>query len=613
MIASMTSQSRRRRPTVSILHDGAAPAMAMAESMPVDAQSRLVARRAGRGRQLKGRIFLCLSVFVIVFAVMGARLADITLGGAMSGRVLQAASAPAMERPLITDRNGAALAMNRTVTGVAVDTRNVWDPAETAAGLAQVFPHLSADELAARIRDKRYIVIANEITADDQRRLLALGLPGVLFTEGTRRVYPQGRLAAHVAGYTIPGRGGVAGLEGAADAAGGDIVSSIDVRAQQILEEELTATMTEFQAKSAWGVIMSAATGEVVALASLPDFNPNEVNASPADHWRNRAMQDRYELGSAFKVITAASVIEEGLATPETLYDARRPLKVRNQTISDFHGRHEVMTLSRVIQHSSNIGIARAALDLGTERQQDYLGKLNLLDPLQTELPEAREPGLPARWGPVETATISYGHGIAVTPLQLAAAAAAVVNGGTYHVPTFLKATGPREGKRVFSSKTSGQMRLVMRQVITDGTASKAEAAGYYPIGKTATADKPGVGGYREDARLSSFIGAFPGYDPEYVILVSFDEPKPTAETYGYATAGWNAAPAFSRIVSRLGPAMGLAPVNDDLAFAQFMSGLRPSEEVTLAMREEPDTSAGDGAAQDMDDVARLIAEETGP
>ncbi|NHK29041.1 penicillin-binding protein 2 [Parvularcula flava] len=622
MLAWLTGR-RSKSAKAEIIFDGSLPEMPAEPCLPISGRTTLVGREAGRARQLQGRIWLCLSVFVLIFSGLALRLANITLVSPEPEKVMVASRAIAEpgERPEITDRNGVSLALNRTVTGLAIDTKMVWDAMETAQGIASVFPQYDPSALARRIEDKKYIILRNELTAEEQRALLTLGLPGVTFPETTKRVYPQGALAAHAAGYTIAGRGGVAGLEFVADehAGEGKLASSIDVRAQQILEEEIRAGMDRFKVDSAWGVIMKAKTGEVVALASMPSFNPNEVNDSPADHWRNRAMQDRYELGSAFKVITAASVIEEGIASPETLYDARKPLKVYDRTIYDFHPRREIMSLSKVVQHSSNIGIARAALDLGRERQREYFAQLGLTEAVKTELPESRDPDLPLRWGPVETATISYGHGIAVTPLQLTAAISAVINGGIYRTPTFLKVedqTGAsREGRQVFSPETSAKMRLIMRQVITDGSASRAEAPGYYPIGKTATADKPGIGGYRDNARLSSFVGAFPGYDPEYVILVSFDEPHGIEATYGYATAGWVAAPVFGNIVARMGPVLGIAPAHDDLAFAQFMAGLRSSEEVTLALNDQIDVSATASleVGEEMDDVARLLAKELGP
>lgn len=362
--------------------------------------------------------------------------------------------------------------------------------------------------------------------------------------------------------------------------------ASIDIRVQQILEDELAASMEKFSAEAAWGAVMDVATGELIALASLPDFDPNAPGAAPADFRRNRAVYDRYELGSAFKPFTAAAALDAGVAREGSTYDARGRYRVADRWISDYHGENRVLTLSEVVQFSSNIGIARIAGDLGPERQKAYLKKLGLFKAAPVELAENREPDLPSQWGPVETATIAYGHGISVTPLHLLTAFAAVVNGGVYHQPTFLKADGDIERRRVFSDETSAVMRRVLRRVVTDGTAEYAEAPGYFPIGKTATADKPALGGYDTDSRIASFVGAVPGYAPRYAILVSLDDPQALKETYGYATAGWNAAPMFARIVERAAPLLGLSPVNEAEALSAFVSGdMEPFHEARLETR----------------------------
>ncbi|MCA8889778.1 MAG: hypothetical protein KDA46_13165, partial [Parvularculaceae bacterium] len=289
---------------------------------------------------------------------------------------------------------------------------------------------------------------------------------------------------------------------------------------------------------------------------------------------------DRYELGSAFKLFTAAAALETGVAFETSTYDARGSYKVADRVIRDFHGENRVLTLPEVVQYSSNIGAARIAGDLGPEKQKAALKALGLLDALPIELAENRSPELPWQWGPVESATISYGHGISVTPLHLLAAVSGVVNGGVYTTPTFLRADGEDDAKnvsrRVFADETSAAMRRIMRGVITSGTASYAEVPGYFPIGKTATADKPSNGGYNRNSRISTFVGAFPGYAPRYAVLITFDEPQAVEGTFGYATAGWNAAPVFAAVASRLAPILGVMPVDSEIATASFESGKAP-------------------------------------
>ncbi len=558
-------------------------AEAEADEGHADAGALKVRALGARGRiaeRARVRVMMCASVFVFVFAALGVRLAFVSFGGLGPSQTYAAAPLADAPRAEIVDRNGALLAADLPVIALEVAGRDVWDAGEAAQKLAAVLPDIDAEELEAKLEDGRYVEVRADLTPAERQAVFDLGLPGVRFAARVKRFYPQGQLAAHIVGHDEPGKGGVMGLEKAANRfrEKGPMRASLDIRVQQILEEELAETMTHFEAEAAWGAVMDVETGEVVALASLPDFDPNTPGAYPADSRRNRATYDRYELGSAFKAFTVAAVLENGLGDETTTYDARGSFKVADRRITDFHGENRILTLSEVVQHSSNIGAARMALDLGAKEQQRYLEALGLFAPLPIELAENRAPELPWQWGPVETATISYGHGIAVTPLHLLAAYAAVVNGGVYKAPTFLAGARAHEGGRVFSDGTSAAMRRILRRVITDGTASYAEAAGYYPIGKTATADKLSEsGGYREDARIASFVGAVPGYAPRYAVLISFDNPKPQEGTYGYATAGWNAAPAFARFVERAAPLLGLAPVSEATALASFVSGKPPA------------------------------------
>jgi len=545
-----------------------------------------VRARGARGRvadRAKTRVMMCAVAFIFAFSALGVRLAMVSFGDLAPSPRFASEMPSDAPRPEIVDRNGALLAADLPVIALELAGRDVWDPHEAAQKLAATLPDIDAADLEARLEEGRYVEVRADLTPAERQAVFELGLPGVRFAARTKRFFPQGPLGAHVVGHDEPGKGGVMGLEKvanhfrAAKSDGGQLHASLDIRVQQILEEELADTMTKFRAEAAWGAVMDVETGEVIALASLPDFDPNTPGAAPADSRRNRATYDRYELGSAFKIFTAAAVIDAGIATEATKYDARGSLQVADWRISDFHGKNRILTLSEVLQYSSNVGAARAALDLGAKEQQRFLESLGLFAPLAIELAENRAPELPSQWGPVETATISYGHGIAVTPLHLLAAFSAMVNGGEYRTPTFLAASGAQEGRKVIAKDTSASVRRILRRVVTDGTAGSAEAAGYFPIGKTSTADKRSLtGGYQTNARIATFIGAVPGYAPRYAVLMTFDNPQATKETYGYATAGWNAAPAFSRFVERAAPLLGLAPINEAAALASFVSGDPP-------------------------------------
>lgn len=546
-------------------------------------RAALQVRASGaRGRiaeRARMRVMMCAIVFVFIFGALGVRLAFVSFGQLPDLRNYADAPPADIPRPEIVDRNGALLAADLPVIALEVAGREVWDAGETAQKLAKVLPDIDPVELTLKLEEGRYVEVRSDLTPAERQAVFDLGLPGVRFAARVERFYPQADLAAHVIGHDEPGKGGVMGLEKAANRYRGEgpLRASVDIRVQQALEDELTSTMEKFHAEAAWGAVMDVETGEIIALANIPDFDPNEPGAAPDDFRRNRATYDRYELGSAFKAFTAAAVIDKGVAGEGTPYDARGSYKVADRRITDFHGENRILTLSEVVQHSSNIGAARMAIELGPKEQQRVLKALGLFDALPIELNENRAPQLPAQWGPVETATISYGHGISVTPLHLLAAYSAVVNGGVYRTPSFLAADEAPEGRRVFKPETSAAMRRVLRRVITDGTAEFAEARGYYPIGKTATADKVSdTGGYEKDARIASFVGAVPGYAPRYAILISFDNPQAIEGTYGYATAGWNAAPAFSRFVERAAPLLGLAQVSETVALASFISGEPP-------------------------------------
>ena len=577
---------RKNKARAFVIDEEAEPTLPEGERVSVAGSHARLVRRS------RNRIGLCAVVFCVAFGVLAMRLSylSIDMGGAFAAHASHGKGAGLAGKPLgkrgereeIFDRNGVILATNLPMITLEIAGNEVWDAGETVQKLSEIIEGLDAASLEKKLSAGRYVQINKALTPAKQAAVFDLGLPGVRFQSRPRRYYPQRDLAAHVVGHTTPGEGGVLqgamGLEAFLETAPKKLtknkeglVSSIDISAQQIIEIELNAAIEKYHAKAGWAGVLDVTTGEVIAIASLPDFDPNNPGAVEPDWRRNRATYDRYELGSAFKAITAASILDAGIATEITPYDARGAYKIGGKRIGDFHGKNRVLTLAEVIQYSSNIGIAKAVADLGVERQKAALEAVGLFEALPIELQENRAPQLPQQWGPVEAATVSYGHGISVTPLHLLTAFAAVVNGGVYQTPTFLKVEGEApKGARVFSEQTSATMRRILRGVITDGTARYAEAEGYYPIGKTATADKPAAGGYDRSTRIASFVGAFPGHKPRYAIIVSLDEPQVIPETKGYATAGWNAAPTFARMVARLAPTLGAMPASEGQALAAF-------------------------------------------
>jgi len=526
---------------------------------------RKQALEVGRNRLLVTGIVLTLA-----FAVIGARLVDLTVfkgGGEPQLAIIDHTPGAPADRADIVDRNGILLATSLPTASLFADPKAVLNAREAADKLMTVLPRLDHRELLTKLAsDSRFIWISRNLTPKQQYKVNRLGLPGFGFQHGERRVYPHGRLASHILGMTdVDGRG-VSGLEKYFDRplrVGDKIEVALDIRIQEILHRELTGAMREFRAIGAAGVVLDANSGEVVSMVSLPDFDPNDPGPAGGESAFNRATKGVYEMGSIFKLFTAAMALDSGTVNMDGGYDASEPIHVSRFTIRDFHAKNRWLSVPEIIVYSSNIGAAKMALDVGTKAQRTYLGRFGLLKAAAVELPEVGRPLTPHRWRDINTMTISYGHGIAVTPLQMASGVAALVNGGLYVPPTLLKRDDREaiETKRVLSTGTSEKMRHLMRLVVKNGTGRKAAVEGYAIGGKTGTADKLSVRGYRKDAMISSFVGAFPIDAPRYILLVMVDEPKGNARTFNYATGGWVAAPAVGHVVQRMAPLLGMPPV----------------------------------------------------
>ncbi|RDD61285.1 peptidoglycan D,D-transpeptidase FtsI family protein [Ferruginivarius sediminum] len=527
---------------------------------------RKEALETGRTRLLVAGV-----VFAFVFAVIGLRILDLA---ALSGAPSHVAArhpdgAPhAAQRADIVDRNGNILATTLPVPSLYANPREVAHPKDAAERLSRVLPDVSPGELAARLSsDRAFIWLKRGLSPRQQYRVNRLGIPGLYFREEERRFYPQGDLTAHVVGFTDIDNKGLAGIEQSFDEvlAGQhrSLRLSLDLRVQHILTEELSKAMAEFRAIGAAGVVMDARTGELVAMASLPSFNPANPGAADSEARFNRATLGLYEMGSVFKIFTTASVLESGAVRIGDRFDVSKPIRAARFTIRDYKPKDGKLTVPEIFMYSSNIGTVHMAMEAGTEVQQNTLAALGLTTPASVELPEVGTPMLPSPWREINTMTISYGHGLAVNPVQLTSAVAATVNGGVLHQPTLLtrdEAEAEASGKRVFSASTSGRMRQLMRLTVEYGTGGKADAEGYLVGGKTGTADKLRGGRYARDARIASFVGAFPMDDPRYVVFAMVDEPKGHKGTFGFATGGWVAAPVVREVISRAGPLLGVEP-----------------------------------------------------
>jgi cell division protein FtsI (penicillin-binding protein 3) len=517
----------------------------------------------------RNRLLVTGALFALAFFAIAFRLVDLTFFSTGEPAFADAASPPPpiTGRADIVDRNGVILATSLPTLSLYANPRDIINAEDAAERLVRALPELNREEVLIKLKSKSaFVWLKRDLTPKQQFAVNRQGIPGLAFRREERRVYPQLRAAAQVIGLTNIDGDGIAGIERRFDqflkSGGPALVLSIDVRVQAIMRRELMRAMTEFRAIGAVGVVLDVRTGEVLAMVSLPDFDPNRPASSRGDAGFNRASKGVYEMGSTFKLFTVAMALDSGTVTLKDGYDASKPIRVARFTISDYHGKNRWLSIPEILIYSSNIGAAKMALDVGTDLQRAYLGRFGLLTPSSVELPEVGQPLTPPVWRDINTMTIGYGHGIAVSPLQLTDAAAALVNGGLYRPSTLLRQDPGKitPGKRVVSEKTSEQMRYLMRQVVLRGTGRKAETAGYAIGGKTGTADKIVDGVYVNGALISSFIGAFPIKNPRYIVLAMLDEPKGDKRTFNYATGGWVAAPVVRGVVRRMGPLLGMEP-----------------------------------------------------
>ncbi|MBV6631872.1 MAG: penicillin-binding protein 2 [Alphaproteobacteria bacterium] len=521
----------------------------------------------------RGRLMLAATVFACALTGVAAQLVNVALSDAPNAKRI-ASPLEGDFRADITDRNGVLIATQVQTASLYADPAKVLDPVMTAEKIASVIEGTDADRLAKNLtRDTRFMWIKRHLTPEQHAAVHRLGLPGVGVRDETRRFYPQGNSMAHILGFTSIDNEGLAGVEQAFDDRLREreepLKLTVDTRVQAVLRERLADAMAEFSAVGATGVVLDAKTGDVVAMSSLPDFNPMRPAEAPSDHRFNRAVQGVYELGSTFKIFTTAMALDSGRVSMRDGVDATDPIRVGRFTINDFHPQERWLSVPEIFMYSSNIGTAKLAMSVGTEGQRRFLSNLGLTQRAAVELPEAANPLVPRTWRDVNTMTISYGHGIAVTPLHLVGAVGAMVNGGVYNPPTLVadhdhEKTTRAPSHRIVSPETSANIRKLMRLVVEHGTGGRAEAQGYLVGGKTGTAEKPKDGRYAERSLISSFVAAFPMHDPQYVVLATLDEPRGTKDTFGYATGGWVAAPVVAKIISEMAPILGLAPMSAD-------------------------------------------------
>jgi cell division protein FtsI (penicillin-binding protein 3) len=556
-------------------------------------RSLLYGRNVDRAEKARVRVGLAMLAFAAIYAVIGARLVMFAIGGDSHGaRRTAGQDAIATARPDIVDRNGEILATDVKAPSLFGEPRRIIDKDEAIELLTATLPDLDTLEVRERFSGRKgFVWLKREITPQQQLEIHRLGIPGIGFLRENKRVYPTGNEVAHLIGLVNIDNQGIAGMEKwldnngladlhragfATDRLQRPVELSVDLRVEHALRDELLKAKEKFHAKAASGLVSNVRTGEIVAMVSVPDFDPNNPKEAHDPDRINRLTTGVYEMGSTFKAFTLAMALDSGRVDLNSMWDARGPLHYGKFAIHDDHPLGRMINMKEVFYYSSNVGAARIALSQGVEAHKAFLHKLGQLERLRTELPESASPLVPKHWGELNTVTIAFGHGIAVAPLQAVMGIDALVNGGYLIPPTFLKRTEEEAmavARRVIKPETSEKMRFLMRLNAEVGTAKKADVRGYYIGGKTGTAEKVINGHYARKRVLNAFTAILPADNPRYQLLIMLDEPQPLKETFGFITSGWNAVPTGGNVIARIAPLLGVEPRFD----------LPPSDRLILA------------------------------
>ena len=472
------------------------------------------------------------------------------------------------ERATLVDRNGEIMATTIVTGSLYANAKVIKNAPQVADKLVKILSTSREDLIKRLTSGRRFIWLERHLTPKQQAEIIKLGIPGIDINRDERRIYPHGGMTAHLVGMTDIDNQGISGLEKSLDheirTSDEDIRLSVDLKLQNVLFDELGKAMVEFNARAVNGLIMDINTGEVLAMASLPDFNPNVPREVDYKNLFDRNVSGVYELGSILKLVNTALALEESKVSIDKMYDATKPLKIGRFSVTDYHGKNRWMSISDIFRYSSNIGSALMALEAGVDTQKDFLKKIGLLSAANIELPGSAKPIYPRHWSEANAITISYGYGISFNPLQFVASTALLMNNGKPVTPTLLYKSKQniKEESPIISASTSANLRALMRHTVTQGTAKKAAVKGYVVTGKTGTAMQLVNGKYKNGVLTTSFVGTLGRTlnRPEYVILVTLDQPKGTEKTWGYRGAGWNAAPTAGNIMRRMVSVLGMEP-----------------------------------------------------
>ena len=527
----------------------------------------------------RSRLAILATVLVLAYGVIGGKLIYYGVHGDTSTSAILPKPSSVASRPDIVDRNGELLATDIRTVSMFAEPIKIVDVDDAVEKLATVFPDLDKRSTFQKLSNKRshFAWLKRQLSPKQQSEVLKLGIPAIGFRPEVKRFYPGGRTAAHILGYVDIDNHGVSGMEKYLDdqclsalASTGLTVSgslepvklSVDLRAQNIVHDVVVDALTQYDSKAAGAVILDIHTGEVLAMASAPDFDPNDPNAGGSDGWLNRMSNGTFEMGSTFKTFSMAMALDTGLVKLTDTFDATQPIHMGGFTIhDDAYVPRRWLTVPEIFRYSSNIGTARMVDIIGMDKQREYLQRFGLLTKMHTELPEVKTPSQPRVWKKINSITVSFGHGVATTPLQTAVAGAALVDGGTLIEPTFLPRTAEQanmDAEVVVKPSTSDTIRALFKLNGEEGSGRSADVPGFHVGGKTGTANKVINGRYSHVLSFNAYLAAFPIQAPKYVVLSFCDEPKKGAHGMTFATN--NAAPMVADIVKRVAPMLGVQP-----------------------------------------------------
>lgn len=520
------------------------------------------------------RMLFAILAFLAVYLLISIRIFDLCLTDGIRFHGFDNAtdeteiySGNPISRADITDRNGIVVATSLPTVNLYANPKHVRNATDIAEKLSLIFPEIPYDELLKKLLKKNtsFSMIKYNLSPSQQAEVNNLGIPALEFQKSEKRIYPQQNLLSHVLGYTNVDNKGTAGLENALHnrltESSKPLQLTVDIGIQDTLREQLIDGIKQFKANAASAIVMNVKNGEVIAMVSLPDYDPNLSIPVGSRSLFNFATQGVYEAGSVFKTFNTALALESGKVKVNDKFDATKPVKIQGVTVADYKGENRWLSVGEILIHSSNIGSALMISKVGKEKQRQFMQNLGFDKPLSDF--EVLEKGKPLflsekQWRDNMMATIAYGYGISVTPLHIVSAFSALINGGIYHYPTIIKSSVPTPAKRIISEQTSDKMRHLLRDVVIYGSGRKADVAGYQVLGKTGTANKIINGKYKDRVVITSFLAAFPESDPQYALIVVLDEPKGPENAPYLVTSAWNAAPLGGKIIAQIAPQLNV-------------------------------------------------------